>query len=198
MCFSRRPLLYSIRFSSSFLRLVEKYRRNRPPQKSERSKTSSRARCDSKRVRFFVVKAQNKGASSSFTKKKCARTGFGVIVVIATDATSAAFVKTSRRSTSSTLTVLLRSSFSCCCFRVDFKDDAHTKGCGRLEEDGWWCLLVNEKRLVVVVLLMLVAANMCRVRVCVWLFRRLLLKLSLLALGKQKKNSLSSFSDTLN
>ena len=34
--------------------------------------------------------------------------------------------------------------------------------------------------------------------VCVWLFRRLLLKLSLLALGKQKKNSLSSFSDTLN
>jgi predicted Fe-S protein YdhL (DUF1289 family) len=130
-----------------------------------------------------------------------ARTGFGVIVVIATDATSAAFVKTSRRSTSSTV---LRSSFSCC-FRVDFKDDAHTKkGCGRLEDEGfWWCLLVDEKRLVVflvgVEMTMLVAANMCRcVCVCVWLFRRLLLKLSLLALGKQKKNSLSSFSDTLN
>ena len=127
-----------------------------------------------------------------------ARTGFGVIVVIATDATSAAFVKTSRRSTSSS--TVLRSSFSCC-FRVDFKDDdAHTKkGCaGRLEDEGfWWCLLVDEKRLVVLVV---VAANMCRVCVCVcvWLFRRLLLKLSLLALGKQKKNSLSSFSDTLN
>ena len=73
MCFSRRPLLYSIRFSSSFLRLVEKYRRNRPPQKSERSKTSSHARCDSKNVRFFVVKAQNKGASSSSSFTKSAR-----------------------------------------------------------------------------------------------------------------------------
>merc|ERR1719261_764390 len=109
-----------------------------------------------------------------------ASAGFGAIVVIATDATSAAFVNTSRRST---LLTVLRSSFSCC-FCVDF-DDAHTKGCGRrLEDDGWWCLLVDEKRLVLLVgvemTMLLVAANiLCRC-VCVWLFRRLLFLLFLL------------------
>ena len=167
VCFSRRPLLYSIRFSSSFLRLVEKHRRNRPPQKSERSKTSSRAMRFEEFV-FSSSKRKIKERRRRRLQKVRARTGFGVIVVIATDATSAAFVKTSRRSTSST--TVLRSSFSCC-FRVDFKDDAHTKkGCGRLEDEGWWCLLVDEKRLVVflvgVEMTMLVAANMCRC-VCV-------------------------------
>ena len=67
VCFSRRPLLYSIRFSSSFLRLVEKHRRNRPTK--ERKIEDVIARDAIRRVRFFVVKAQNKGASSSsFTK----------------------------------------------------------------------------------------------------------------------------------
>ena len=129
-----------------------------------------------------------------------ARTGFGVIVVIATDATSAAFVKTSRRSTSSTV---LRSSFSCC-FRVDFKDDAHTKkGCGRLEDEGfWWCLLVDEKRLVVflvgVEMTMLVAANMCRcVCVCV-VVSASSFEAFTTRFVETKEESLSSFSDTLN
>ena len=74
-----------------------------------------------------------------------ASAGFGVIVVIATDATSAAFVKTSRRSTFVS-TVLRSMSFSCV-LCVDFDTDAHTKGGGggrRLED---------EKKLFVVVLL---------------------------------------------
>ena len=75
-----------------------------------------------------------------------ASAGFGVIVVIATDATSAAFVKTSRRSTFVS-TVLLRSMSFSCVLCVDFDTDAHTKGGGggrRLED---------EKKLFVVVLL---------------------------------------------
>ena len=62
---SSSPLL--VRFSSSFLRLVEKHRRNRPTK--ERKIEDVIARDAIRRVRFFVVKAQNKGASSSsFTK----------------------------------------------------------------------------------------------------------------------------------
>ena len=62
---SSSPLL--VRFSSSFLRLVEKHRRSRPTK--ERKIEDVIARDAIRRVRFFVVKAQNKGASSSsFTK----------------------------------------------------------------------------------------------------------------------------------
>ena len=63
---SSSPLL--VRFSSSFLRLVEKHRRSRPTK--ERKIEDVIARDVIRRVRFLVV-AQNKGASSSsssFTK----------------------------------------------------------------------------------------------------------------------------------
>ena len=112
------------------------------PHKSERSNEDVIARDDSSS--FFVYKIKERRRRRRRLQKKCARTGFGVIVVIATDATSAAFVKTSRRSTFVS-TVLRSMSFSCLVC-VDFDTDAHTKG-------GGGGLLEDEKRLFVVVLL---------------------------------------------
>ena len=68
---SSSPLL--VRFSSSFLRLVEKHRRSRPTK--ERKIEDVIARDVIRRVRFLVVVAQNKGiiVVVVVVYKKCAR-----------------------------------------------------------------------------------------------------------------------------
>ena len=58
VCFSRRPLLYSFVFLLLFFDLSKNIAEVDYPQKSERSKTSSRAMCDSKSSFFSRRRAK--------------------------------------------------------------------------------------------------------------------------------------------